>query len=318
MTDYVAAFDGGGTKTLGAFASREGNVRLTQLAAGCNPQDNPHWRNGLSAALMQLPAVSQVVLGLPGYGEVPAIDTLMRTYADDYFTSTSVGTKLIYLNDVELAYRGAFPDGDGVLLLAGTGSMAMSHGPQGLIRAGGWGDLFGDEGSAFWIGQRGLQLASQMRDGRIADTGFADRLSKKLGILPQDGLFGLSIWATNAIHPRSHVANVSIYINDLSEQADVTAQAILDAAATELVAQARSVIRLAQMIAPLRWTHSGAVFRSARVLNKVSDLLGSRPVTRAFDALGGGLWMAALAAGWPVDAGWAARIRAGLGQKATS
>ena len=222
------------------------------------------------------------------------------------------------MNDVELAFRGAFPDADGILVLSGTGSMAMGQGPQGLVRVGGWGDLFGDEGSAFWIGRIGLQRASQMRDGRIADTGFADRLSEKLQITAADGFFGLSVWANTHPHPRSAIAKVSLYINELSDEADATACAILDAAAAELVAHVHSVARRAHLQTPWRWTTAGSVFQSARMMQRVTELLDCPPVAPAFDALGGGLWLAATAAGWPVDAGWATRIRAGLGQKATA
>lgn len=317
MTDFVASLDGGGTKTLGAYASRDGRVHFTTMTMGCNPQDNPHWRDGLGAALAQFPPVDNAVLGLPGFGEVPALDLLVQNFASDEFTSTSTRNALVCMNDVELAFRGAFPDGDGILVLSGTGSMAMGQGPQGLVRAGGWGDLFGDEGSAFWIGRMGLQLASQMRDGRIADTGFADRLSKKLQIPQEDGFFGLSVWATNNTHPRSEIAKVSIYINELHDEDDLTACAILDAAAAELVTHVRCVARLAQLPTPVRWTTAGSVFQSARVLRRVTELLDGPPVAPAFDALGGGLWLAATAAGWPVDRVWGARIRAALGLKAT-
>jgi glucosamine kinase len=318
MTDYVASVDGGGTKTLGAYASQDGHVQFTTVTAGCNPQDNPQWRDGLSQVLAQFPPVQHAVLGLPGYGEVPALDQMAHSFVSEVFTSIASHKALVCMNDVEMAFRGAFPKGNGVLVLSGTGSMAMAQGQHGVVRAGGWGDLFGDEGSAFWIGRRGLQLASQMRDGRIADTGFADRLSEKLNIPLSDGFFGFSVWAAKSTHPRSSIAKLSIYINALSDEADLTARSILDAAADELVSHVRTVARVAQSAAPLRWTHGGAVFRSARVLDQVTKLLGGPPVRPEFDALGGGLWLAAIAAGWPVDAAWAARVRSGLGQKVTA
>jgi N-acetylmuramic acid 6-phosphate etherase len=60
--------------------------------------------------------------------------------------------------DVEAAYLGALGDRAGVLLLAGTGSMALGRDARGRwARAGGWGPLLGDEGSAFWIGREWLR-----------------------------------------------------------------------------------------------------------------------------------------------------------------
>ena len=317
MTEFVAALDGGGTKTLGAYATRAGDVTYTRATSGCNAQDNAEWRIGLDAALAQFPQFSHATLGLPGYGEIASLDGLLRRHVDAYFGLTSPSSTMTLLNDVELAYRGAFPVGGGVLVLAGTGSMAMTSDAASIIRTGGWGDLFGDEGSAFWIGRLGLQLASQMRDGRLQDTGFADRLSAKLGIGQDDGFFGLSAWAIGQQHSRSAIANVSMYINALSDEGDVTAQAVLDAAAAQLALHVTTVARLARLPATFDWAHAGSAFRSHRLLDAVTQNLGKPSIPRQFDALGGGLWLAAQAAGWQVDTVWADRIRQGLDQKAT-
>ena len=69
------------------------------------------------------------------------------------------------MNDVEAAFVGAFAGRPGVLLLAGTGSMAWGSDGTRQVRTGGWGEGFGDEGSAYWIGRRALGLASQALDG---------------------------------------------------------------------------------------------------------------------------------------------------------
>jgi N-acetylglucosamine kinase-like BadF-type ATPase len=69
--------------------------------------------------------------------------------------------------DVEAAYLGAVGDRVGILLLAGTGSMALGRNGRGRwARAGGWGPLLGDEGSAFWIGREWLRAT-------MGTTGFA-------------------------------------------------------------------------------------------------------------------------------------------------
>lgn len=312
MTKHVGALDGGGTKTLGAIASRAGDVTYTAPLSGCNPQDNPDWQRVLGAALAQFPPCAHLTLGLPGYGEIPRLDAAVKDFA-----SASPHKSLTCMNDVELAYRGAFPTGGGVLVLAGTGSMAMASDGTGIRRVGGWGDLFGDEGSAFWIGRRGLQWASQMRDGRREDTGFAGRLAVKLGIDLDDGPFGFSSWAQDSAHPRSRVAQVSICINDLSDEGDVAATNVLRAAAEQLANHASAVARLASLPRPWQWTYAGSVFRSTTLLRRVADLIGPSPVAPQMDALGGGLWLSAKAAGWPVDAHWAARVKAGLDRKTT-
>ncbi|MBI2528792.1 MAG: hypothetical protein HYV93_22770 [Candidatus Rokubacteria bacterium] len=63
--------------------------------------------------------------------------------------------------DVEAAYRGALGEAPGVLLLAGTGSIALARDWRGgCRRAGGLGPLLGDEGSAFWIGREWLRATA--------------------------------------------------------------------------------------------------------------------------------------------------------------
>ncbi len=74
-------------------------------------------------------------------------------------------TKVI--SDAEAAYLGALGEGAGILLLAGTGSMVLGRDARGRwARAGGWGPLLGDEGSAFWIGREWLRTT-------MGTTGFA-------------------------------------------------------------------------------------------------------------------------------------------------
>jgi glucosamine kinase len=69
------------------------------------------------------------------------------------------------ISDVEGAYAGALGTSPGILLLAGTGSIALGRDAAGRWhRAGGLGPLLGDEGSAFWIGRAWLQTMTGRRD----------------------------------------------------------------------------------------------------------------------------------------------------------
>src|SRR5262245_16368680 len=72
-------------------------------------------------------------------------------------------------SDAEAAYLGALGERPGILLLAGTGSMALGRDARGRwARAGGLGPLLGDEGSAFWIGREWLRAAA--REGNLGAT----------------------------------------------------------------------------------------------------------------------------------------------------
>ncbi len=73
-------------------------------------------------------------------------------------------------DDVEIALRAAIPDGPGIVIIAGTGSIALAIDVSGeRHRAGGYGYLLGDEGSAAWIGLEAVRLLSRVYDGRARD-----------------------------------------------------------------------------------------------------------------------------------------------------
>lgn len=307
MTRLVAALDGGGTKTQGAMADAAGQVWLTPAAPGCNPQDNPDWAINLRTALAHFaPDVAQMTLGLPGFGEMPETDTQMLTVV-----KPMIPDQAQVMNDVAMAYHGAFPQGGGVLILAGTGSMAMADGPLGLVRVGGWGDGFGDEGSAHWIGRSALSRASQMQDGRLADTGFAAALTAELGVDATQH-FALLTWVMAQPHPRSAIASVARHVDHLADTGQATARKLLREAAAQLHLHVAAAARKAGFEPPFRWCKAGSVFRSTTVTAALGDLIGHASIAPRFDALGGGLCLAATAAGWPVNAAWLSRTAAAL------
>jgi glucosamine kinase len=309
MSDLIAAFDGGGTKTAGAMADRHGNIHILQSLGGCNPQDNPAWAGVLTAAIGQAlsraRSPAHVVLGLPGYGEVPRHDQAMAALVADILPGGAT-----VLNDVALAYHGAFAGTPGVMILAGTGSMAMAQGPAGLVRTGGWGDLFGDEGSAFWIGRRALALASRALDGRSSDSAFAIALMDIMALDPAADPFAPLNWLMQEAHPRSSIASVARHVDDLAERGDPVAAAILDRAVAHLVWQGTAAAAKAGLSVGYDWSSAGSVFRSSRVAQGVMAGLGRPETPPRLDALGGGLWLAARAAGWEPDARWIARVGA--------
>ena len=70
-------------------------------------------------------------------------------------------------NDMVCGWAGSLAGEDGINVISGTGSMTYGE-RQGVgHRVGGWGELFGDEGSAYWIAAQGLNAFSRMSDGRL-------------------------------------------------------------------------------------------------------------------------------------------------------
>ncbi len=329
---WVAALDGGGTKTALALASRAGEVLLLPEGAGCNPQDGPGWDAVLSAALTRAAGaeggLAAAALGIPGRGEVPAHDA-----AVDALLARLVPVPFEAMNDVALAHLGAFGGGEGVLLLAGTGSMAWARGPAGEARVGGWGDAFGDEGSAHDIGRRALALAARVLDGRgpsgppagessqaegIAWTlaapdarPFVRALMERLG--PEAaGRFGPLAWLMAQGGDRAALASVARHVDALAEEGDQWAVWILRRAAEELASLAQAAARRVGLPLPPIWAAAGGAFRSSHLVTLVETALRSPPTTARLTTLGGGLLRAAALATWRPDEAWAVRVDARL------
>jgi N-acetylglucosamine kinase-like BadF-type ATPase len=82
---------------------------------------------------------------------------------------TSRIARLVLVNDGDLVLAAGTPEGLGVAVIAGTGSIAVGRGPDGRsARAGGWGYLLGDEGSAYAVALAALRLSVRRFDGRDA------------------------------------------------------------------------------------------------------------------------------------------------------
>ncbi len=303
---FVAAVDGGGSKTAAIIAWRDGRLRRTPELGGSNPQDNPEWNRVLDAALVPLAGADHVAVGLGGFGEVPEVDARIRARVE-----AMLGKRATVMNDVALAARAAFPAGGGVLVLSGTGSMAVAAGPKAVVRAGGWGDLFSDEGSAFWIGREALALAGRERDGVIPDRGLARALEARLG-LTGHGHYALLGWALAQPHPRSDVARLARIIDDLAEDGLAPARDILAAAARELSLLAHAAAHQAGLAGPRPWAHAGSVFYSRTFCDAITRHLAAPPVMPEAGALAGGLILAAEAAGWTVGENWRAKVRGAL------
>jgi N-acetylglucosamine kinase len=93
----------------------------------------------------------------------------------------------VLTSDAEVALWGALPDGEGVAVVAGTGSIALAreaaHGRQ--ARSGGYGYLLGDDGSAFWIGREAARMVLAAAEGRGPPTHLSGLLAPAARLNPR-------------------------------------------------------------------------------------------------------------------------------------
>jgi len=193
--------------------------------------------------------------------------------------AAATGIDVVVVDDTEAALAGAFSDGPGIVVIAGTGSNAVGRDRSGrTVRAGGYGFLLGDEGSAYWFGRQALHAALQSHD-RIGPT------SKALEAVVR-AEYGLDFDAIVRLvyrdpADRQVLARLARPVMALADDPVVTA--ILDAGSDYLIALA-SVLR-AQLATDgpddgLPVAMHGGVFRNAYVRERFVAATGAVATAR--------------------------------------
>ena len=144
---------------------------------------------------------------------------------------TSLRTERVAVtSDAVTAHAGALDGKPGVVLIAGTGVVALAIGADGALRtADGWGPWLGDEGGGAWIGTAGLRAALRALDGRGPSTALIDAAGARFGP-PKTWPAQL----TDAAALASFAPDV------LAAEDDAVASAIVSVAAESLAATARA------------------------------------------------------------------------------
>jgi glucosamine kinase len=142
-----------------------------------------------------------------------------------------VARRIRVLADGEVALATAFGGGPGILVNAGTGSIAYARDEENRIhRAGGYGWQLGDEGGGYWLGRRALAVAARAHDGRGEESTLLARLLGALGLQQFDDLVRWTATATP-----TQVAGLAPHVLNAAREGEVVARQTVVAAADELV-----------------------------------------------------------------------------------
>jgi len=248
----IIGVDGGGTKTLALLADLDGHV----IAKGVSGPSNYNavgfdaacgaLENAINEARKDNPgAIAALCLGVAGAGRQKDID-LFYNWATKKFPNTAV--KIV--NDAVILLAAGSPDGPAMALVCGTGSIVYGRTVSGeLIRAGGWGYLFGDEGSGYAIGVAALRAVMQAHDGRGPATLLTELVLDRRGVNSPPELVR-KIYGVES--PRLEVASLADLVEQAAGRGDEMAIAILEEAAHEL-ARTVAVIypKLSNSVPPL-------------------------------------------------------------------
>ena len=248
--DLILGIDGGATKTVAWLAERSVEMEPVVLGRGTAGPANPQ-AVGFDAALENLDRaiaaafeeagvkpgpVAAAVLGLAGSDREENRRVLNR-----WAENRRLARRFRVVTDALPVLAAGAPDGWGVALIAGTGSFCFGQTADGrTARAGGWGYLFGDEGSAYWIAVAGLRAAAQSADGRAPPTRLVDALLARLGLeSPRELITTIYPIASD----RARIASLADVVTRSADEGDAAAQRIFDHAADELAAMVASVAR---------------------------------------------------------------------------
>jgi N-acetylglucosamine kinase-like BadF-type ATPase len=259
---HVLGIDAGGTKTVCLLADDRGQVLSEARAGGANLQ---------SAGELEVEKVLHRVMeeALGDHDVLPAAICLGIAGVDRPDDSDAVRgimrrigfkTPTLVVNDALVALVAGAGDEPGVVLVAGTGSIAYGRDARGrAARAGGWGYLLGDEGAGFWIGRAALSAVVRQFDGRGPVTLLTDMVLKHMRLDSPTQLIHEIYYRD--VH-RHAIAGLAALVDQAAEARDAVAGQILARAGAELTAAAASVITRLDMRGQMFPTIlAGGIFR---------------------------------------------------------
>lgn len=282
---HVLGLDVGGTKTICLLADGEGRIVASARGAGANLRavGELELEKVLHATIEQTLAhrgttPAAICLGIAGVDRAEdsaVVRSIMRRIGGH--------ARVVVVNDAVVALQAGVGDGAGIVIVAGTGSIAYGRDGRGrAARAGGWGYVLGDEGSGYWMGRHALRAVVRQADGRGRPTSLTPRLLAHFDVRrPQDLIQKIY---HQELRP-SAVAALARYLQQAHDEGDEIATAILERGAGELAQAARAVATQLDMIdAAFAFVLAGGIFQGvpwlreqlSRLLSGIAPLSTTR------------------------------------------
>jgi glucosamine kinase len=260
----LAGFDAGQTHTTCRLAQRRSNGSLEVLAEGEGPgvshlaaaAGEERFSTALGLSLERARAAAMASRGGAQAATTPLQAAAVGASGIEQGSAVQhLGTRLAcsalglspqrvrVCGDERTARHGAFGGGPGIVVISGTGSIALGRNGQGREhRCGGWGWLLDHSGSACDIGRDALALSLEMADGRRPDSSLRTNLWAALGegrVTPQR----IKAMVVDPGFGAAGFARLAPAVNALAEAADPDAMAVLERSAAGLAAMVAGVAR---------------------------------------------------------------------------
>lgn len=245
MSDIVIGVDGGGSRTRVIVGTAEGEILATAEGPKSAVTPGEAQRSADVIAELVTRALSEIALpgavfprvlycGVAGTGRDEERRALHAA-----LDAKELAEEVVVDSDGLIAMYDALDDRAGILLVVGTGSIAYGRSPAGeVVRCGGWGPVFGDEGSGGWIGRKALGIIAASSDGREPPTAL---LFPILAATQCEDVQDLVPWAAAA--DAKMFASLVPVVFTTAASGDPRANALLTLAAEELVLHVRALAR---------------------------------------------------------------------------
>jgi len=245
---FVIGIDGGGTKTLAIISDLKGNVLAQHVSGPTNLQIVGFER--VARALLSLmreccesvgsslERVRAITIGLAGAGR-PVDQKKMAAALQKLLASKKIRLRKVRIeSDARVALEGAFKGSAGIILIAGTGSIAFGKDEQGRIhRAGGWGRILGDEGSGYFIGRQALIAVCRQMDGRSDATSLTALIAKNFGLKKPEDIIA-------AVYSRNlDCSAIAPFVMEAANHGDAAAIEIIQMSSLALTEHVRALVR---------------------------------------------------------------------------
>jgi N-acetylglucosamine kinase-like BadF-type ATPase len=295
VTRILIGADVGGTKTAAGVSDGE---RIMARADGPGAAVRPG--RALASAAVIAEVVRQALagaghltgdvlyVGAAGAGREPELDELRKA-----LRAENLATKVVVATDIEIALTAAFDEEPGIVVSAGTGSVAVGRDRAGKRhRIGGYGWQMGDEGSGYAVGRAALGAVSRAADGRSPRTALSERT---LSVTRSEDFDALVRWAAGA--SPAEVAALAPHVLDVAARGDPLAQGIADYAARELSQLAICLLPMMDVEPPVGVAITGGLLSSdgplrRSVLQRLQEEPGLTPAETEVDAVLGAVRLA--------------------------
>lgn len=250
---YVIGIDGGGTKSHALLVGMDGAVVAessggpTHLQTVGVPQASRVLFEMISECSSKVPiepeSLQSVVLGIAGAGRASDRTELVGGLSAYALKKKFPLKNITVETDARIALEAAFAGGAGIVVIAGTGSIALYRTEEGkILRAGGWGHILGDEGSGYSVARDAIAAVLRTHDGRAERTLLTQKAFEHFSVASIDEL------VMKIYHDRTDIASFAPKVFDAVVERDRVAHLLIVKNANEL----SDLVRVLTMQVPPR------------------------------------------------------------------